>query len=319
MILGGLALIACGTKTRARPNTAAPAAPAAPADPLVASETISGSERIGWEQPAADVAALAALRYAVYVDGARAELSGATCASIASSSGFPCLAPLPALSAGPHMLELASFLLSGGAAIESGRSVPLQVTVVATAASGAALSSNGPYATALAGPDVVTRDSVRLRVELVAAGLDRPSDLAFAPDGRLFIAERLGRIRILRDGRLLPQPALSLSGSLGADGSLLALALDPQFDRTGFLFVLYSAPSRSLDRTFCLARLREAADTLGERAVLIEGIRASSTARGSLRIGPDSKLYAAFDDDGVDAEREAVPPPRSEMLRLTCD
>jgi glucose/arabinose dehydrogenase len=320
IIFWALALIACGTKTPAPPNTAAPVAPAAAADPPVASETIRGGERIGWEQAAADVTALAALRYAVYVDGARAELSGATCASIVSSSGFPCVAPLPALSAGPHMLELASFFLSGGAAIESGRSAPLHVTVVTTATSGGALSSNGQYATAPAGTDVVTRDGVRLRIELVAAGLDRPSDLAFAPDGRLFIAERLGRIRILRDGRLLPQPAVSLSESLGADGKLLALALDPQFDRTGFVFVLYTAPSRSLERTFCLARLREAADTLGERAVLIEGTGASPTARGSLRIGPDSKIYAAFDDEGAEAQRDAATsPPQGKILRLNLD
>src|SRR5258708_17661525 len=81
IIFWALALIACGTKTPAPPNTAAPVAPAAAADPPVASETIRGGERIGWEQASADVTALAARRYPVDFDGALPGFAGWTAAS----------------------------------------------------------------------------------------------------------------------------------------------------------------------------------------------------------------------------------------------
>ena len=45
------------------------------------------------------------------------------------------------------------------------------------------------------------RGPYRLRSNHAAAGLDRPTDLAFAEDGRIFIAERAGRVRVVRDGR----------------------------------------------------------------------------------------------------------------------
>src|SRR5690606_32310076 len=48
-------------------------------------ETITGRERIGWDQSAANPAELATFRYAIYVDGARSELGGVTCAT--SSGG----------------------------------------------------------------------------------------------------------------------------------------------------------------------------------------------------------------------------------------
>ena len=154
-------------------------------------------------------------------------------------------------------------------------------------------------------------NGLTLRGELVADGLEWPTDLAFAQDGRLFVAERRGRIRIIRDGRLLSEPAASLADTLGADGKLLAVALDPQFERTRHVFAIYTEPSRSGDRSgdrstepmFTLARFREVSDTLGDRAVLLSGVPASSPSpTAALRFGPDGKLYAAFDDGG-DARR----------------
>src|SRR6185503_6228224 len=138
-------------------------------------------------------------------------------------------------------------------------------------------------------------------------------DLAFAADGRLFVAERSGRIRILpaKAGHVapaggeatLPEPAISLVDVIASDRQLLALALDPQFDRTRFVFVIYTALSRSGEPVFTLARFREVAGTLGDRIVLLDGIRApSSSPRAALRFGPDGKLYAAL-DEARDARR----------------
>ena len=101
--------------------------------PPSGSETIKGSGRIGWDQRAGDPIELAAIRYAVYVDGARSELTGVNCATTATATGYACTARLPPMSAGNHSLEIASFIQDGGI-LESARSAALRVTVTAAAA-----------------------------------------------------------------------------------------------------------------------------------------------------------------------------------------
>jgi len=310
IVLCFIGLAGCDKKTP-------PAAPVV--QPPSTNETINGTERIGWEQPAADTVELATIGYAIYVDGGRTALSGVACATSPSNGSpttFSCSVRLPTLTAGAHTLEIASFVDDGGV-LESGRSATLRVTVmpvVALTPQPAASSATFTAGTA------ITADRVKLRLEVVAEGLDNPSDLAFAQDGRLFVAERGGRVRILRpaaDGAAslpLPEPAISLADVVGGDGQLLALTLDPQFDRTRFVFAIYTAPSRAGDAVFTVARFREAAGTLGDRIVLLDNVRAGSSApRASLRFGPDAKLYAAFDEAGD------APSMRGNIVRLNAD
>jgi glucose/arabinose dehydrogenase len=158
-----------------------------------------------------------------------------------------------------------------------------------------------------------------MRAERVADGVVAPTDLAFAPDGRLFVAERAGGIRIIRDGRLLREPAISLADTFGAEVSLLALAFDPQFERTRFVFAIVAAPSRTGEPAFALARLREVADTLGDVVVLLHGVRAASRPSAALRFGPDGKLYAAFDAGGDARTRADAASLNAKVLRLEPD
>jgi glucose/arabinose dehydrogenase len=205
--------------------------------------------------------------------------------------------------------------------LESARSAALRVTMLAqTVARGQNIRPAAASMDRAATNAEVLRHGSTLRAELVADGLDSPADLAFASDGRLFVAERRGRIRVVRDGRLLSEPALSLADALGSGGQLVALALDPHFERTRYAFAIYTAPARSGEPMFTLARFREVADTLGDRAVLLDGVRASSPSpAAALRFGPDGKLYAAFDDGG-DARRRRDPASlNGKVLRLDPD
>jgi hypothetical protein len=113
-----VATIACGKTADAPPKaTAGPA------------EHIAGTERFGWTQTAADNREVSTFRYAAYVDGIRVELMDVSCEPPASptSTAFECSAPLPAMSSGPHALELAMFVVDGGTVRESPRSAPMKV------------------------------------------------------------------------------------------------------------------------------------------------------------------------------------------------
>lgn len=297
IVLCCLVATACDKKT--------PAPPVVDAPPAV--ETINGSERIGWEQPAADAVELATISYALYVDGARTLVAGVTCGSTRTAAGFSCTGPLPSMTPGAHAIELASFVNDGGVH-ESARSAQLHVLFAAQTALPAGPSTPSSL-----------RSGLAARQSIAADGLDSLVDLAFTPDGRIILAERAGRIRIVRNGVLSAQPAIVLD-ELGDRGQLQAVAVDPQFERTHYVFAIYTAPSRTGDLRFTLARFREVSGTLGDRAVLLDGIAAASAnPHAVLRFGPDGRLYAAFDDGGDPMRRQDAGSMNGKVLRLNAD
>jgi len=299
--------IACAISAAAASCGSSPQPPVV--TPPTTVETITGTERIGWDQPAADAADLAAIRYAIYVDDVRSELAGVTCATSSGANGFACTGRLPALTGGAHALQIASFT-SASAVVESARSATFRVNVVAPAGAAGAPTVK---------PGATTALGMQMRVEIVAAGLDTPTDLALTPDGRVLIAEAGGRIRIVRDKRLLQEPAIALDSTLGNGGRLLAVAIDPQFARTHFVYVVYTARGRSGAMAFTVARMREAADTLGDVVTVVDGVTADSNPSAVLRFGEDGKLFVAL-DTGSDARRAGDPGSwNGKLLRMNPD
>ena len=98
-----------------------------PSPPPSGAETITGTERFGWDQPAADAGELASFRYAFYVDDARLEAADVSCAPGPSSGRFACTSDLPTMSSGVHTLQVAAFVIDGGAIRESARSASVRV------------------------------------------------------------------------------------------------------------------------------------------------------------------------------------------------
>lgn len=79
-----------------------------------------------------------------------------------------------------------------------------------------------------------------LTVEIVLENIPQPTDFAFAPDGRIFIASLDGHVRVVEDGQLLPEPFISLSTNSEGQRGLLGLALDPDFGRNGYVYLFHT-------------------------------------------------------------------------------
>lgn len=269
-------------------GSSAPPAPS-PGPGTGTGESITGRERIGWDQQAGDVNELATFRYVIYVDGVRSAIPDASCGASTGSSGFPCSGRLPAMSNGAHTLELAAVRAQDPDA-ESPRSTSLRVVVTASQPGATAFAPEWP-----SGQIETTRDGVRLRIDKRAEGLERPVDAAFAPDGRLFIAERTGRVRIVSDGQLQDPDALLLpEDDEGLRQGALSLAIDPDFARTQFIFIVHTADSAE-GPVVRLSRYRELRGTLAERAILFQSATATSPEASAVaRFGPDGKLYLAM-------------------------
>ncbi len=311
-----LALGACGSNSPSPPGSS---------DPGNTGERITGNERLGWGQAAADAGELASFGYVAYVDNNRVPLNGVNCGP--SGSAFQCSSAMPAMSPGSHTIELASYLLATNA--ESPRSAPIRVTL-ASATAGADPSRR-------AQPQVqTTADGVRLRLDLVTDAIEAPSAIAFSSDGLIVVGARRGEVyvlatdelglRVLQDPSLTQdpiEPAFTLTDAQltsPADGGLLDVALDPAFERNRLLYVLYAAHHADGTPRFTIARFREAAGRLGERATIVAGIPASADRpAGSLAFGRDGKLYAAFDSGGALAGADSEASYNGKVLRLNPD
>ena len=286
VFLAVLSLAACG-------SAGSPSGSPAPGSGGAVS--ITGRERIGWDQAAASLAELATLQYGIYVDNVRNEIADVSCGSITGSSGYNCSGRLPAMSIGTHALELVSFLVDAG---ESARSSRLQVSVTGSTAD---QSAAGWSADVLA----TLPEGVALRVEKLATGLDRPVDAAFLPDGRLLIAQRDGQVRMFADATLssdaIPQ---ALSDKREA---LLSLAVDRAFAQTHQIFVLELAEAARMT-TVQIARYTELRGQLGQRAVMFQTPVAGDVATAVLRFGPDGNLYVALDGETANGQLLRVTP-----------
>ncbi len=80
------------------------------------------------------------------------------------------------------------------------------------------------------------------RVVEIVRGLEQPWSLAFLPDGRLLVTEKAGRLRIVKDGRLEPQPVAGLPEvTVHGQGGLLDVALHPRFAENSLVYFTYAA------------------------------------------------------------------------------
>lgn len=276
------------------------------------SDTITGRERIGWTQPAPNASELAAYRYAIYVDGARGMLEGETCATTAAAAGFECSAPLPALAPGRRTLEIAVVVMADGVLLEGPRSAPLQITVGTAGALAGGEPADGP---------LTSSDGHPFQSRIIARDLLDPVDLALAPDGRAFVAERRGRIRVVEhDGTSLPADrAQDVLADLGEppDASLLSIAVAPEFDATGHLFFVYLTPDRNEARLH-IGRARSVNGRLGEFAVVASFAVPAATG-AVIRAGAGGHLYVGVAASARTALAQDLSSVAGKILRLNAD
>jgi glucose/arabinose dehydrogenase len=153
----------------------------------------------------------------------------------------------------------------------------------------------------------------------VAGGLDRPTAMAFAPDGRIFVAEQGGKLRVIKNGRLLSKPFARFRVNSEGERGLLGVALDPNFSRNGYVYV-YETTSRAPVHNRVL-RLKADGNRAkaGSRKLLFRLNNLSSAKNhngGAMHFGKDGRLYIAVGDNARQENAQSLRNLHGKMLRI---
>jgi glucose/arabinose dehydrogenase len=159
---------------------------------------------------------------------------------------------------------------------------------------------------------------------LVATDLMQPTAMAFAPDGRLFILEQAGVVRIVKNGISLSQPFLRIDPSQidwDNERGLLGIAFDPNFAANHYVYLYYTR--RSTPRRNRISRFIANGDLAlsGSETVIMEldSLLAGYHNGGAMHFGRDGKLYIGVGDNGVSTNAQSLATRMGKMLRINPD
>lgn len=169
--------------------------------------------------------------------------------------------------------------------------------------------------------------------EPVVGGLAQPVNLAFLPDGRCLVIERVtARVRVVRGGALSPlDPALTVDSVRTDNGErgLLGIAVDPGWPARPYIYVVHShlaGPWTRLARFRAVGDVADTADGLlsfdpASRHDLLGQLPDANPVHngGSAHFGPDGRLYVALGDDNVPCDAQEPSILRGKILRLAVD
>jgi len=157
----------------------------------------------------------------------------------------------------------------------------------------------------------------------VATGLSNPTAMEFAPDGRLFVCQQGGQLRVIKNGVLLSTPFVSLLVDSSGERGLLGIAFDPNFATNNFVYVYYT-PVASSPRHNRVSRFTASGDVaVANSEVVIMTLDNLSTATnhngGAIHFGPDGKLYVAVGENANGSNSQTLTNRLGKMLRINSD
>lgn len=158
--------------------------------------------------------------------------------------------------------------------------------------------------------------------QVIATGFTNPTAMVIAPDGRIFVAQQGGQVRVVKNNALLANPFLTVTVDPVNERGLVGITLDPNFSSNGFLYIYYTTPSGGAHNR--VSRFTAAGDVAagGSEQILIDFPALSSAGNhnsGALHFGNDGKLYVAHGDNAEEANAQNLNMPFGKIHRFNSD
>jgi glucose/arabinose dehydrogenase len=156
----------------------------------------------------------------------------------------------------------------------------------------------------------------------VASGLSNPTAMAFAPDGRLFVCQQGGALRVIEDGVLLTTPFVTLTVDSSGERGLLGVAFDPAFAANSYVYVYYTATSPSTHNRISRFTANGNVAVPASEQVLMDLDNLSGATNhngGAIHFGADGKLYAAVGENANGANSQTLANRLGKVLRINSD
>ncbi len=156
----------------------------------------------------------------------------------------------------------------------------------------------------------------------VVGGLSEPTAMAFAPDGRIFVAQQGGKLRVVKDGRLLSQPFVTVKTDSRGERGLLGVAVDPNFASNGYVYVYYTAKTPRVHNR--VARFTASGDVAagGSMRTILELNDLSERQNhngGAIHFGRGGKLYIAVGENAQESNAQSLKNLKGKLLRINKD
>ena len=169
----------------------------------------------------------------------------------------------------------------------------------------------------------VTNSTPSFVNDRVVIGLDEPTNLAFAPDGRMFVTERDGTVWVVQPGadEVDPVPLLQLpSVATDNERGLLGIALDPGFATNGYFYLYFTHGSLLRNRVSRFQVTGGIASTASELVIWQNTFAAAVWHQGGdIHFGPDGYLYIAVGDHLSSQTAQSLTSFNGKILRIAAD
>jgi glucose/arabinose dehydrogenase len=154
--------------------------------------------------------------------------------------------------------------------------------------------------------------------ETAYGGLASPTAMALAPDGRLFVCEQAGKLRVIKNGALLSTPFVTVTVDNNNERGLVGVALDPSFPTNQYVYIYYTVPGSPAHNR--LQRYTANGDVAAAGSALtlleLESLVNTNHNGGALHFGADGKLYVAVGNDAINSNSQTLSNLKGKILRL---
>ena len=156
----------------------------------------------------------------------------------------------------------------------------------------------------------------------IASGLSSATAMEIAPDGRIFVCQQTGQLRVIKNGSLLATPFLSLTVDSTGERGLLGVAFDPNFAVNNFVYVYYTVPGTIAHNRISRFTANGDVASGGSEFVLADLDNLSSATNhngGAIHFGPDGKLYVGVGENANPANSQTLANRLGKLLRINSD